>query len=234
MAAWRRRGWCRRRRGRDWRAARRGAGRPACSTARARLSSPGRTIGHERQAADPHDVIGRERRQAVVRRRARAGRRPRPNGSSADARPPRHVGRCAYITRCRKASLVGASPPTGGRPASSCDSRAGSSAPSEALVGVISQPPSGWRTRDVAGRAERQAALEQRGADRADRARAAPLRASCALTDSSAQAFRKKSGAPKLPDFSASATSGRRAAARPGHAGIDLRADRQRLDARAR
>jgi hypothetical protein len=44
------------------------------------------------------------------------------------------------------------------------------------------------------------------------------------------QALRKKSGAPKLPDFSASARSVPESGARPRHAGIDLGADRERLD----
>ena len=46
------------------------------------------------------------------------------------------------MTRCRKLSLVGASPETSRPSWSSFDSRAGSSRPSEALVGVISQPSS--------------------------------------------------------------------------------------------
>src|SRR5580693_4697297 len=54
--------------------------------------------------------------------------------------------RCPYMPKCRNASLVAGSPPTSRPPASNFDSRAGSSAPSEALVGVINQPPSGSRT----------------------------------------------------------------------------------------
>ena len=81
---------------------------------------------------------------------------------------------------------------------------------------------------DVAGRAEGQAARENRSAERAQiLARAVSLVAPC---HHASQALRKKSGAPKLPDFSASA--GRRAdAARPGHAGVDLRPDRSARDA---
>src|SRR5260370_41753399 len=44
------------------------------------------------------------------------------------------------MTRCRKLSLVGGSPPISRPLSSSCDSRAGSSRPRDALVGVISQP----------------------------------------------------------------------------------------------
>ena len=44
------------------------------------------------------------------------------------------------------------------------------------------------------------------------------------------QAFRKKSGAPKLPDLSASARSIPAEGLRPGNAGIDLRPDGERID----
>src|SRR5271156_3722775 len=54
--------------------------------------------------------------------------------------------RWPYRPKGRNASLVAGSPPTNRPSASNFESRAGSSAPSEALVGVISQPPSGSRT----------------------------------------------------------------------------------------
>src|SRR5271170_8111947 len=54
--------------------------------------------------------------------------------------------RSLYMQKCRKASLVGLPPETKRFSLSNFDRVAGSSRPSEALVGVMSQPPSGKRT----------------------------------------------------------------------------------------
>ena len=103
--------------------------------------------------------------------------------------------------------------------------RAGSSAPSETLVGVISQPSSVLHA-DVAGAAEGQAALEHRAC------RVRRLSESRAVAHRSFSiAFRKKSSAPKLPDFSASASGGSPSDRRRRDARIDLRPDAQRAHA---
>ena len=87
-----------------------------------------RAVGHERQPPDPHHVIGGERRQAVAavepveaRHRDRMGRVQVDHGAG---RGP------ARVHHPVEEGLLGA----------------GSSSPSDALVGVISQPPSGCRT----------------------------------------------------------------------------------------
>src|SRR3954470_14883003 len=54
----------------------------------------------------------------------------------------RAAPRLWYSALCSGTSLVGTSPETSRPSAASRDSRAGSSEPSEALVGVTSQPPS--------------------------------------------------------------------------------------------
>jgi hypothetical protein len=58
----------------------------------------------------------------------------------------RASARCPYMQKWRNASLVGLSPETSRPAASNFDSVAGSSLPSDALVGVISHPPSARRT----------------------------------------------------------------------------------------
>ena len=120
--------------------------------------------------------------------------------------------RSRYIARCRKLSLVGASPATCLPVSSSFDSRAGSSAPSETLVGVISQPSSSLDA-DIAGAAEGQAALEHRAADGDQRlARVAsliaasrspsgrsPRRRNCRISAPAQAAARRATASPGTP-----------------------------------
>ena len=112
------------------------------------------------------------------------------------------------MARCRNDSFDGASPATCRPAGSSLDRRAGSSRPSEALVGVNSQPPS---TRTlmlpllpaVSPRSKRERPISQISSRRR-------FSSACA-TDGGAhgsrlQALKKKSGVPKFPDFRASAS----------------------------
>ena len=105
--------------------------------------------------------------------------------------------------------------------------------PAEARIGRRDQIAAAdpWQSHaDVARAADREAAREQAGGEFNQKLAGVLLR-SCHAS-SMANALVKKSGAPKLPDFSAS--SSRRAAALrigPRHAGIDLRADAQTADA---
>ena len=126
-----------------------------------------REVGHQRQRADAHHVVGRERRQQVVRDRGRRAPTPRPNASSAGGRPRRFAARSWYIARCRKLSLDGASPETSLPFQSSFDSRAGSSRPRLEPVGVSSQP-SAQRALMLPVEPCGQAALEDRPAELAD------------------------------------------------------------------
>ena len=104
-----------------------------------------REIGDERQPADAHDEIGGQRRQRVRRidfienaHRDRVGRMQVNDGAAIGALlvhddvQERFLGRRIAVDQMAAASKR--------------DRRAGSSAPSEALVGVISQPPSSSRT----------------------------------------------------------------------------------------
>ena len=145
-------------------------------------------------------------------------------------------GRSSYMARCRNDSLDGASPAMCRPAASSLDRRAGSSRPSEALVGVNSQPSSSRTLMlpllpAVSPRSKSERPMSQIASRRR-------FSSACAMTAglmaAGSQALRKKSGVPKFPDFSASA-SGRpafvRQRRRPRHAGIDLGPDPQALDA---
>ena len=102
----------------------------------------GTIIGHERGLAAFHQVIGRHRRQRGARDRSPAASTAPPNGSSADA-PRRAPRRGSGRARCAAAlPWSGRRRRPAGRRRPSRDIRAGSSEPSEALVGVTSQPPS--------------------------------------------------------------------------------------------
>ena len=138
------------------------------------------------------------------------------------------VGRSAYIDRCRKASLVGLSPETELPALSTLDSVAGSSRPRQELVGVINQPSLDPRA-DVAGAAEREAAIEQRLAEVADLLAQLGFAHGCTRN-----ALVKKSGVPKLPLLQRQRQRRLADAEGPRHAGIDLRADVQTRARRAR
>ena len=98
-------------------------------------------IRHERQLADPHHVVGRERRQHVVRVQPGEARdRDRVGRVQVHDRP--RVGRISYTHWCKNASFEGASPPTWRPSRSSLAMRAGSSRPRRELVGVTRKPSS--------------------------------------------------------------------------------------------
>src|SRR5271169_6613930 len=75
-------------------------------------------------------------------------------------------------------------------------------------VGRGHQPALVGAQADIAGRPGGQTASKDRGADRTDRLALSGVAHFVAPSDSTEKARRKKSGAPKLPDFSASARVG--------------------------
>src|SRR3546814_551576 len=161
-----------------------------------------REVRHQRQRSDPHDVIGGERRQHVVRIDvSEATDGDRVGGVQVHHRPrlvpavqrqvqESYLGRLVAIDPL--APVVETGEP---RRVEFAESDSGG----RHQPAAVGQPGA-----DVAGAAEREAALEERAAVAADILAQSNLLAQ----DSISRALVKKSSEPKLPDFSASARSG--------------------------
>lgn len=127
------------------------------------------------------------------------------------------------MTRCRKLSLVGASPETSLPSWSSFDSRAGSRRPSEALVGVISQPSSRLKLMLPEDPAVRpRAKIDAPIAQIASRSVASLIRLSLGKDGKGAQ---EKVGRAEIAGFESEREHRLVEARRPSYAGIDLPAD---------
>ena len=203
-----------------------------CRTARAsivgaRVASPGRPYGRANDGTDPHDDVGRERRQHVVVRDVGPARQGyRVGGMEVDDRAIRRPG-----------SVHGQVEPRLLRGRRASHRRAGGVHQAQLLWRETAQRDVRWRHQiptviepraQIAGRTAPITSGKQGTAIRGHRLSTPLLRHA-----TSPNALTKRSGLPKLPDFIAMRETFGIKAVGPGHARIDFFAEGEDAECRA-